>query len=227
MEAYSSKDSLTISDRLSEALITAIVKGDIPPGSKISEPDLAKTYQVSRGPLREAIRKLEGLRLVNRIPHIGARVVTLDLAELLEIYDVREALEGMAARLAARNMSDQEIDELKQLLDLHEQNIEQSDGNEYFQQEGDFDFHYRIIQGSKNQRLINLLCGELYHLIRMYRYRSSQSSARPTIALAEHRHIVNALEQRDGEFAEMLIRKHISNARRNIELQFLANGETQ
>lgn len=221
------QDSTTISDRLSTALITAIVKGDIPPGSKISEPDLARTYQVSRGPLREAIRKLEGLHLVNRIPHVGARVVTLELAELLEVYQVREALEGMAARLAAKNMSDKELDELKQLLDLHEKNIERSEGKAYFQQEGDFDFHYRIIQGSKNQRLIDLLCGELYHPIRMYRYRSSQTVARPPIALAEHRHITTALAQRDGEFAEMLIRKHISNARKNIEATFQQEGEKQ
>lgn len=224
MEQVFSKDSRTIADRLSDELVTAIVKGDIASGSKISEPDLARNYQVSRGPLREAIRRLEGLHLVTRVPHVGARVVTLDLNELLEIYHVREALEGMAARLAAKNMTDEEIHELKQLLDLHEQNIEQSENNEYFQREGDFDFHYRVIQGSKNQRLIDLLCSELYHLIRMYRYRSAQTTARPPVALAEHRHIVAALEQRDGEFAEMLIRKHISTARKNIEQQLPDNG---
>ena len=219
------RDSQTIADRLSDELVTAIVKGDIPSGSKISEPDLARTYQVSRGPLREALRQLEGLHLVTRIPHVGARVVTLEFEELIEIYHVREALEGMAARLAAKNMTDEEIQELKNLLDAHEESIKESEGREYFQREGDFDFHYRIIQGSKNQRLIELLCSELYHLIRMYRYRSAQTSARPPVALAEHRHIAAALEQRDGEFAEMLIRKHISSARKNIEKQFLVNEE--
>ena len=221
MHQTDTKHSITIADRLSEKLITAIIKGEIAPGAKINEPDLAKTYHVSRGPLREAICRLEGLHLVDRIPHVGASVVTLDSTELLEIYHVREAMEGMAARLAAVNMTDAEIDELKLLLDMHEGHIKQSGGTEYFQQHGDFDFHYCVIHGSKNRMLIDLLCGELYHLLRMYRYRSSQNIARPEEALAEHRHIVQAIEQRDGEFAEMLIRKHISTARKIIEQQFL------
>lgn len=219
------RDTQTIADRLSDELIMSIVKGDIPSGSKISEPDLAKTYQVSRGPLREAIRRLEGLHLVARIPHIGARVVSLDQQQLVEIYQVREALEGMAARLACTHMSDAEITELEQLLDQHEQAIEQTQGKEYFQHEGDFDFHYRIIQGSKNQRLIELLCSELYHLIRMYRFRSSQIVSRPQKALSEHRHICSAIQQRDGELAEMLMRRHINKAQKHIEIEFLNKEE--
>ncbi len=214
------KDSLTIADGLSDALITAIVKGDIPSGAKISEPDLAKSYHVSRGPLREAIRRLEGLHLVVRTPHVGARVVSLNAAELNEIYHVREALEGMAARLAAERMGADEIAEFYALLEEHEQQINNTRGGEYFQRSGDFDFHYRIIKGSKNERLIELLCGELYHLIRMYRYRSSQSPQRPTIALTEHRNIVTAIAQQDGELAEILMRRHISRARETIESHF-------
>lgn len=225
MEAIHSRDTQTIADRLSDELIASIVKGDILPGSKISEPDLARTYKVSRGPLREAIRRLEGLHLVARIPHVGARVVSLNSRQLIEIYQVREALEGMAARLACSNMTDAEINELKDLLDEHALSIEQSQGREYFQHEGDFDFHYRIIQGSKNQRLIELLCSELYHLIRMYRFRSSQILSRPQRALAEHRSLCTAIEQRDGELAEILMRRHISTAQKHIEQQFLTKGE--
>jgi DNA-binding GntR family transcriptional regulator len=225
MESFHARDTQTIADRLSDELITSIVRGDIPSGSKISEPDLARTYKVSRGPLREAIRRLEGLHLVARIPHIGARVVTLQSQQLVEIYQVREALEGLAARLACKNMSDTEITELKDLLDEHEHSIEKSEGREYFQHEGDFDFHYRIIQGSKNQRLIELLCSELYHLIRMYRFRSSQVLSRPHTALIEHRHICAAIEQRDGELAEILLRRHISTAQKHIEQQFQSEGD--
>jgi DNA-binding GntR family transcriptional regulator len=210
----------TIADQVCEQLINTIVKGEIPPGYKISESDLAKTYGISRGPLREAIRRLEGLRLVTRIPHVGTSVVSLSNKELFDIYDVREALEGMACRLAANRMTQEEIDELKFLLDEHEQEINKDDESGYYQKEGDFDFHYRIIQGSRNNKLIQLLCGELYHLIRLYRYRSSQARARPPKALIEHWNIVSAIEQRDGEFAEMLMRRHISAARKNIELLF-------
>lgn len=217
----------TLANKLTAELGEAIVKGEIPQGAKISEPELAKKYHVNRGPLREAIRRLEVVGLVHHTPHAGVRVVTLNLVELTEIYQVREGLEGIAARLAANHMPDDEIDNLKKLLDTHEESINRSQGKEYFQQEGDFDFHYRVIQGSKNQYLINQLCNDLYHLIRMYRYRSSRISERPVKALAEHRNIVAAIEQHDGELAEMLIRRHISTARKNIEHQFLLCEEEE
>ena len=215
----------TLANSLTTELCESIIKGRIQHGEKISEPELAKQYRVNRGPLREAIRRLEGFGLVHHIPHAGVRVVTLNSTELKEIYQVREALEGMAIRLATDNMTDDEIDGLKRLLDTHEEAIVKSDGKEYFQREGDFDFHYRIIQGSKNQYLINQHCHGIYHLVRMYRYRSSQISERPAKALTEHRNIVLAIEQRDGELAEILMRHHISMARKNIENQFLSDEE--
>ncbi len=87
----------------------------------------------------------------------------------------------------------------------------------YFQKEGDLDFHYRIVQGSKNDTLLELLGSDLYHLVRMYRYQFSVSSSRPTRALKEHRQIVDAIEARDPELAEILMRRHVSAARKNIE----------
>lgn len=210
-------ENQTLADKVCEQIVTAIVVGEIPPGQKISEPELARTYGISRGPLREAIRRLEGLRLIERKPHVGARVVKLSLKELVEIYRVREALEGMACRMAAEFMPDDEIASLRALLDEHERNVEQLEGRSYFQKEGDLDFHYRIVQGSKNSKLLELLGSDLYHLVRMYRYQFSVSSSRPKRALKEHRQIVDAIEARDPELAEMLMRRHISAARKNIE----------
>lgn len=212
-----SPETRTLADRVCDEIVTAIVVGDIPPGHKISEPELARTYGISRGPLREAIRRLEGLRLVERKPHIGARVVKLSAKELIEIYCVREALEGMACRLAAENMPQDEIDSLRTLLNEHEQSIEQLDGRSYFQKEGDLDFHHRIVQGSQNAKLLEFLGGDLYHLVRMYRYQFSASSSRPTRALKEHRQILDAIESRDPELAEMLMRRHIGAARKNVQ----------
>ena len=73
----------------SRKIQSAIVSGEIAPGSKISEPELARTYGISRGSLREAIHRLEGLRLLVRVPHVGARVVSLSHAELIELYEIR------------------------------------------------------------------------------------------------------------------------------------------
>lgn len=210
-------EARTLADRVCDQIATAIIKGDILPGQKISEPELARSYGISRGPLREAIRRLEGWRLVERKAHVGARVVKLTARELIEIYRVREALEGMACRQAATEMPQDEIDALRVLLDEHESAVEQLDGRSYFQKEGDLDFHYRIVQGSRNGKLLELLGGDLYHLVRMYRYQFSVSSSRPKRALKEHRQIIDAIEARDPELAEMLMRRHISNARKNIE----------
>ncbi len=141
-------DGETLSEHVFRKIQSAIVSGEIAPGSKISEPELARTYGISRGPLREAIHRLEGLRLLVRVPHVGARVVSLSHAELIELYEIRESLEGMACRLAAERMSQAEIDELRRVLDTHERDEAFQAGRGYYQQEGDYDFHYRIIQAA-------------------------------------------------------------------------------
>ncbi|MDN2653301.1 GntR family transcriptional regulator [Vibrio parahaemolyticus] len=211
----------TKSETLTETLIEVIVNGDVEPGSKISEPELARRYQVSRGPLREALMRLEGLGLIERIPHVGARVTTFSPAKLIELYSVREALEGMAARLAARHITQEELLSLEMLLSTHSKHIDQVEGASYFHQHGDFDFHYRIIQASRNSKLISLLCDELYHLLRMYRYQSPRAQSRPNEALTEHKFILEAIRNRDEELAEMLMRRHISGSRKLIQSQII------
>jgi len=207
----------TLSDRACMRLTQAIVTGELTPGQKLSEADLATRFGISRGPLREAIRQLEGIRLITRIPHAGARVVTLNTNMMRDLYQVREALEGIACRMAAHNMSQADIDNLFQLLDEHEQQIDAVDGQAYFQHEGDFDFHFHIALASGNQLLIDLLAGELYQLLRMCRYRTSQLSQRTRPALRQHRHIAEAIADRDGDLAEILMRRHISGAWKSIQ----------
>ncbi len=202
----------TLSEKVFNELKEAIIKGDLPQGCKITEDEIAKQYGISRGPLREAIRELEGLRLLDRKPRAGVRVVTLTHTMMEEIYTVREALEGMSARLAATRMSESEINELQQLLISHQNTIDQSQGKEYFQREGDLDFHFRIAQASNNQWLMDLLSSELYQLLRMCRHRSSQTPERPVRALQEHQQITEAIANHDPELAELLMRRHISGA---------------
>jgi DNA-binding GntR family transcriptional regulator len=207
----------TIADRVYDQVRQAIVRGEIPPGSKISEPALAARYGISRGPLREAMRRLESTNLVERRPNLGARVITLSNDQLLEIYVIREALEGMAARIAAERMSEAAIAELKALLARHRNDIAQADWQIYFQEEGDLDFHFRIVQGSGNRRLIDILCNDLYHLARMYRCQFGMKSDRAADALKEHELVVDAIAERDGELAEWLMRRHIRASRRAVE----------
>ncbi len=213
--------NIPLTERLFDALQRAIVEGEIPQGSKISEPELARQHGVSRGSLREAMARLEVRKLVERKPNLGARVVTLSYEQLIEIFQLREALEGMAARLAAQNMTEIEIEELQKLLDQHGEQIAEQHGQAYFQKQGDLDFHYRIVQGSKNKQLIELLCNDLYHLLRMYRYQFGMRSKRSQQAYEEHQYLINAISARDPEMAELLMRQHIRSSRRNVEAVFL------
>lgn len=220
------ENTRTLADRVFARLQDDIVRGEILPGSKVSETELASRYGVSRGPLREAIRRLESRKLLERVVHVGTRVASLSVNDLIEIYHVREALEGMAARLAAEHMTADEVRGLYDVLAQHEQQQDLREDVAYFQREGDLDFHYRIIQGSHNATLSQLLIGELYHLVRMYRYQFSTVANRPQKALNEHRRIVEAIESRDGEMAELLMRRHISSARKNIENQYQKQADT-
>jgi DNA-binding GntR family transcriptional regulator len=210
-------DTGTLAEQVFHRLRRQIVEGEIPPGTKISEPELSRILGISRGPLREAIGRLEAGGLLVRRANVGARVVELSIEQLLEIFLIREALEGMAARLAAERMPQEEIDELRALLEGHRAQVEQDAGRAYFQKEGDLDFHYRIVQGSRNDRLIQILWDDLYHLVRMYRFQFGMASPRARRGLQEHVHIVDAIAERDPEMAELLMRRHVRASRRNVE----------
>ncbi len=215
--ARAARGSQSLADRLFLTLRSEIVEGQIAAGSKISEPELARRFDASRGSLREALMRLESLSLIERRVNVGARVVDLTERGLLEIYDVREALEGMACRLAAENRSQEDLAELRQMLARHEQQEELQKGTAYFQPEGDFDFHFRIVQASHNDLLIDTLCNKLYYRVRMYRYQLGMASPRAHRAFREHSHIIEAIEAGDGELAEILMRRHIRASRSNIE----------
>jgi len=206
----------TLADIATHRLAHSIVTGELAQGQKLNEAELAERFGMGRGPLREALRHLEGMRLVTRIPNAGARVVVLDRKTLSDLYEVREALEGMACRIAAAQMADEEIEQLSKLLDRHEAQIKKQGGKVYAQSEGDLDFHFQIVRGSRNQMLMDLLGSEQYQLLRMCRYRTSRNAQRTGPALQQHRQIVAALAQRDGELAEMLMRRHIQGAWQSI-----------
>lgn len=212
---FSTELPITSADKTFVQLRSDIVEGRVIAGSKLSEAELASKFSVSRAVVREAINRLESCNLVERKANVGARVVDLTSEGLLELYQVRESLEGMAARLAATNMDDSEIAELNDLLTSHFQTVQ--DGESYYQEAGDVDFHYRIVLGSKNSHLISLLMDGIYHLIRMYRVQLGMAGPRVTTAFDEHRNIVKAISNRDPELAEMLMRRHILYTKKSLQ----------
>lgn len=195
----------------------AIVCGTIKPGSRINEASLGEEYGMSRGPVREAIRRLEERQLLTRTPYAGVRVCAMTVQDIREMYEVRCMLESRAAMLAAQHMSEENIVHLGHILGQHKNQIGKNKGTSYYQAAGDMDFHYQVVQGCGNACLLNIYEKELYHRIRMVRYQLSKVRGRPSLAVVEHENIFDALQKRDGELAEFLMRRHIQSAITNLD----------
>ena len=210
-------------DRLVVRLEEAILSGELAPGSRVSEHSLAMQLNVSRSPLREAISRLEGKKLVQRKPNFGARVAEQSTDDLCELLVVREALEGMACRHAAVSITDAELSHLDRLLKDHGKNHEALEEGAGSYLEGyDVAFHFSIIKASRNKRLIGMLCEDLYSQLRLYRYKASSTKGRPRQSYQEHRAILEALIARDPEAAEVAMRHHIASSRA-VALARIAN----
>jgi DNA-binding GntR family transcriptional regulator len=203
----------TLSEQLFALIGEEILTGAMAAGSKISEPELARRYGVSRGPLREALHRLQERRLITRSPNQGARVVELSLEGLADLFAVREALEGMAARMAATRADAAELEAIRSIVARHGRELEGHGRPGMPPMTANRDFHVRIAQASRNPMLVQLLCGELYPLLRLYRGVAQEPGERVLRAYEEHRRILDALEDRDAELAELLMRRHVAGAR--------------
>jgi len=168
--------------------------------------------------VREAIRRLQGLTLVTREAYQRARVIDLTTDFVRQLFEVRMALEGMACNLAAQRIADDEIEKIATDLETSRAPASRSRGR---RTDKTFDFHERIVRACGNDRIAQLLCGDLYHLLRVYRRRSGAAPERRDEAYQEHWQILRALKARDAELAESLMRSHI--ARANAVLLRIAN----
>lgn len=209
-------DERLLTDQLFEKLSEAIVVGTFPSGSKLSEPRLAKQYGVSRGPLREAIRLLEERKLVTRTPRQGVKVITPSLQHALELFTIREVLEGLAAHQAALHATKAEVAELRALLIAHKAELDDPQTTFYRQETANSDLHFFIARIARNQLLFDLSCGEYYTLFRLYRRRHQLVPGRAQRALFEHERIVDAIADGDAQLAEILMRRHIASAREGL-----------
>lgn len=187
-------------DTVFDGIFQLILTGEIPLGGVVNEAALAERFKVSRGPVREAVKALQGRGLVVKEAYFKARVVDLEVRDMIEIFQLRESVEGMSVKLATQVMSDEAIANL-----LKE--FEDAGGNARV-----LDLHVRIAQESGNRRIQSLLCDELYYLLRLYRARSGSAPGRHDNASAEHWQILRAMKARDAELAQSLMQAHIARA---------------
>jgi len=201
------------SESLFGTLNAAILAGRIGPGDKLNEPALAEQFGVSRAPVREALRRLQEKGLVTHVAHQGMRVISPSVEDFVALLGVREALEGMACRLAATAMSLSEVGELASIVDQHGRDLQHDPLGPYLQNDFDNDFHVRIARGCRNPVLTSLLCEQFYPRLKLCRSRHSLMKGRGLAAWNEHRRILGAIEERDGDVAEILMRRHIVAAK--------------
>lgn len=199
---------LPLRDVVFNTLRQAILRGELKPGERLMEIQLANKLGVSRTPIREAIRKLELEGLVLMIPRRGAEVAEITEKSLRDVLEVRKALEELSVELACDRITEDDIEKLKEAAKEFETALKDEDVTEFA--EADVRFHDIIYLATDNQRLIQLL----YNLReQMYRYRVEYLKQKEMheILLAEHDKIVECIEKRDKEAAKEAIGTHINN----------------
>lgn len=199
-----SETKSTLSEQAYNAIIDFILDGTLAPGAIANEMELAKKLSMSRGPVREALRRLEGRKLVTREAFQRARIVTLGPAQAREIFEFREGLEVVACRLATATVSDDEIDSFTQRLATMQQGGAR------------FDLHLEIARCCGNKMIEEFLTGDVYDLLRIFRKWSGTSEGRGTLAYEEHWQILRAMKARDADLAESLMRSHIRRATEHV-----------
>jgi DNA-binding GntR family transcriptional regulator len=213
MSKTTSELSQVLGDETVARLEALIITGQLKPGERLPEKALAERFGVSRGPLREAIRTLEARRLLERVPFAGVRVIDLSVDEIEQLLVTREALEGMACRQAAENMTLRETQQLRTSLEALNQLVRSEGVEAAFQKGRDYDLHMQIAQGSRNRFLADMICRDLYPLLGLFRYYSAQMRRDLSRSAQEHSDIITAIERRQPDEAEQRMRRHIANSR--------------
>lgn len=198
-----------------EELRMLIMTGQIKPGTRMMEIDLAESMGVSRTPVREAIRQLEKDNLVTIEPRRGAYVSDISAVDLEDMLIVREPLEGLATYIATQKMTEEQIEEIRKVNETYEAAVREKDKEKMI--EADTHFHNLITQGSGNQYLINILL-ELQEQVLRFRYIYFRSYKRAEEVVNEHRMILSALAAKDAETARACSTEHIKKLREAINL---------
>jgi DNA-binding GntR family transcriptional regulator len=190
-----------------ELLLRAIEEGDLPPGTRLREAELAERFSISRTPVREALSRLETQGLVTHEPHQGAKVASLDYSQITELYFVRELLEGNAARLAAIHASGPEIEVLQEMV-LHDKALCSQPSalartNRMF--------HRQVYCCARN-RFLNQMLENMRMSLILLAGTTLGTPERGAQSVEEHEAIVSAIRAHDPDAAEQAARQHIRNS---------------
>lgn len=194
-----------------ERIADAIFEGEIAPGAHIQEARLARQLGISRAVVREALQRLEALWLVSRTPNVGAHVIQPNPQDLYELCTMLEALCGLAAKLAATHMPDDEIADACAFVD----SVARAQPSTHVLEESE-EFFYRIARGSRNVRLERMICEDLRYQLTFYSQHVDVHPGWPQAMPSEWKDILDAIARRSPEEAEVAIRTHVRHWRANL-----------
>ena len=207
-------ENLTLWQRVYDHLRAEILSGRLEPGAELAEVALSEQLGVSRGPLREAIGRLASEGLVTVRPRRGAVVRSLSKEEFVELYQVREALEMLAVRLAVPRLGPEDVAALEELVATMAAHAERGEVAEFF--ESNSAFHVRLVEASGNAKLLELYEQLLAQLGR-YRLRSLTLRGNLERSVAEHAAILRAAKRGDADRAAHLMSEHIRVPQRSLK----------
>jgi DNA-binding GntR family transcriptional regulator len=205
--------ALRQSERAYLALRDEIVSSALAPGQALPEAATAARLNVSRSPVREATRRLASEKLVNIVPGRGAFVATVSLTDAVELYQLREALEPMACRLAAGHPNEARLNETMAAMREAPKLIADGQVSEYHDLCGDMDAAIAAMSG--NERLATMLTGVWQQAARM-RGIADSNNTRLLESVNEHEQMLRAILERDSMLAESLCRAHIRRSMQNV-----------
>jgi len=204
----------SLSEQVFEEIQENILNGELKPGAPLPEIRLSEELGVSRSPVREALRKLELEGLVKTIPNRGTFVVGISEKDIEDIYTIRMYIEGLAAKWAAANITEELLEEMRSIAELQKFYAEKNDPFQVWQL--DSRFHYILYQAS-GSRVLKQTLTNMHHYIQRTREFSISRLGRAVTTVQEHLNMLNAIEKHDGELAEKLTFEHIFNAYQNIK----------
>jgi DNA-binding GntR family transcriptional regulator len=198
-------------DIVVEILREAILDGVLKPSAWLRETELAQELSVSRTPIREAFRRLAAEGLVDITAHQGAMVAPMTIDNILEVYVVRENLEGLAARLAARHRSPEHLSRLERALEEMRRAI--AGGKASAELASLNLMFHKVIREASANHLLERFLGQVEHAVRRFGATTFQSPGRAEEAVEEHGRIVEAIAAGDAEGAEKFALDHMQRAR--------------
>lgn len=200
-------------EQVCDRIRSAILSGELKPGSKLTEQDLAAEFEVSRTPVREAIRQLEVERLVSRTPFVGVTVTQLSPEEVIELLDIREVLEGLVARLATRNMDSVHLQRLKKLMQQLAASARKGDVAAYLDHA--LAFRRGLVECCRSATLSEHVLA-IENRLRLTGSRTALLPGRLEAAIQEHEKLLEAIARGDADGAERLNRERIRHIREAV-----------